>query len=269
LISPCSAASAASARFRRASLVRPESSAMRTWTKARRAPLTPVRKVVRATARLLMSDSPNRPESNKASLSAARARAGSKRSRLLVYSSVRCGMGVSCGGQRQYEYGTAVGRIVRAQRAAVTLDDGQRNGQTEAEAFAGRLGGVKRFEKMVTDFIGQAGTMIADFDGHPVANTMGIDFEQRFRLSGHCIQPVAQQVEQHLLQAAGFGDQQQVAGKGGDRNAGGGFLAPRFDDHQRVLDGAGDGDRLRRRRLLAGKGLQLADDAPGAVDQFA
>jgi len=117
--------------------------------------------------------------------------------------------------------------------------------------------------------VGNARSVVTDAQADSAAMAGDADFEARIRLAVHCVEAVEHQVDQHLFEASGFGDHAQAGLLLGDIDAGSTVAPAWFDQQQRVLDRGGDGDRLWSSRFLAGKSLQLADDAPGAADQFA
>ena len=122
---------------------------------------------------------------------------------------------------------------------------------------------------MLEYFLGQAGTVIAHLDDYLVAVFPGRQLKDCFGLPGDGVEAIAQQVHQHLLESPGFSDQPQRAVHRRDVDAGRRFATTWLDDHQGVFDGADHQHRLWRRRILARKDLELADDAAGTIDEFA
>jgi hypothetical protein len=163
------------------------------------------------------------------------------------------------------EDGTAVGVVGAVQAAAEIADDAGRHGQPEAEPVAGRLGGEEGFEQM-----GLASALRPGPWSRTRRRTMSPAHSQASSIAAGAGRPwrrgVADQVDQHLLQAVGVAQRHGLVGRAAAHDLGAG-PAQAGSSRARALSSAWQGDRGRLAARFAGEVAQLAGDAAHAVDQ--
>src|SRR5262245_34261559 len=103
------------------------------------------------------------------------------------------------------ELGPVTAAVLRGKAATELADDVTRNRKPQAQALAGRLGGEKRFEKLLMRNLWQSGPRVGDTDDDaPATRLAPFDGERGLRRISHCIDGVTDQVNEHLLQPIGL-----------------------------------------------------------------
>ena len=109
-------------------------------------------------------------------------------------------MGLQVDGQGEGEHGAVVA-IAGRQAPARLVSDCKGNRQSDAQSIADRFGGEERVEHFGQVLFGNAATVINDAQAPQLFIGFETDFQALAGFVLHCVQGIAQQVDQHLFQA--------------------------------------------------------------------
>lgn len=102
--------------------------------------------------------------------------------------------------------GTAFGGAGHLDAAAMTLNNPIDNGQTQAGAFPGRLGGKKRVENLIPDRSRDSTASIRKSQNHPVFGSVRLAGDSNPPSAPHGIRRIQQQIGKNLMQLTRIAD---------------------------------------------------------------
>src|SRR5574343_1301849 len=152
---------------------------------------------------------------------------------------------VMAGSERKFEGedGAAVRMVAAVQATTEIAQDAGGNGQTQAQAVAGRFGREERLEEALLGFVAEAGAMVANGQADVGVVAVPGQFDARLGLIVHRIEGIADQVDQHLLQPVGIAERNRLCGRTAAFNRGPAASQAGFEQAEGVIDGMTERDR--------------------------